>query len=94
MRIDNTGGTAATLTDWTLADAQAHVFTFPAFTLGPGASVRVWTKAGVDGQTDLYWGSGQAIWNNTGDTATLRDGGGQVVSVCSYAGGGESYICP
>ncbi|MBE2198488.1 MAG: lamin tail domain-containing protein [Anaerolinea sp.] len=95
VRIDNVGGTAAVLTGWTLSDESDHVFAFPAgFTLAAGAQVRVWTKVGVNTQTDLYYNSSQAIWNNTGDTATLRNNANQVVSVCSYAGGGQSYTCP
>lgn len=95
VRIDNVGGTAAVLTAWTLSDESAHVFTFPTgYTLAAGAQVRIWTKVGTNTQTDLYYNSSQAIWNNTGDTATLRNNANQVVSVCTYAGGGQSYTCP
>jgi hypothetical protein len=48
---------------------------------------------GINNATNLYWGSGQAIWNNTGDTATLRNSGGQIVDTCSYAGGGQNASC-
>jgi phosphatidylserine/phosphatidylglycerophosphate/cardiolipin synthase-like enzyme len=93
VRLRNDGSALATMTGWTLRDVANHVFTFPAFTLGPGGTVRVWTKSGANTGSDLYWGSGAAIWNNTGDTATLKDAGGQTVDVCSYGGGGVSASC-
>lgn len=61
---------------WTLHDAAArpHRYTFPAPTLlGPGATLRLWTGRGRDGPGDRYWGRRQAVWNNDGDVATLRD---------------------
>jgi hypothetical protein len=85
VQIANSGGTAASMTNWTLRDNANHVFTFPTFTLNPGASVKVWTKAGTNTSTDLYWGSGAAIWNNTGgDCAYLRDAGGTPVDTYCY----------
>jgi hypothetical protein len=72
------------MTDWTLSDEASHTYTFPTFTLGSGASVREWTKSGTDTATDLYGGSGSAIWNNTGDTAYLRDDLGSLVDTFSY----------
>jgi hypothetical protein len=84
VQITNSGGTAANVTNWTLRDDASHVFTFPAFTLNPGASVKVWTKAGTNTATDLYWGSGAAIWNNTGDCAYLRDAGGTPIDTSCY----------
>lgn len=94
VRIENLGGTAQSMTNWSLADAANHVYTFPTFALQPGGQVQVWTKAGSNNATNLYWGSAQAIWNNTGDTATLRNAGGAIISQCSYAGGGISSTCP
>lgn len=70
--------------NWTLRDIANHVFTFPTFSLAPNATVRVWTKSGTNTSTDLYWGSGAAIWNNTGDTAYLRDSVGTPVDTYTY----------
>jgi len=33
----------------------------------------VYTGSGVNSSHALYWESNQAVWNNTGDTATLID---------------------
>jgi len=93
VRLDNLGGSNATMTNWTLRDDANHVFTFPPFTLTVGASARVWTGSGSDNSANLYWGSGAAIWNNAGDTATLRNSNGQVIDVCTYNGGGIGASC-
>ncbi len=84
VRIQNLGGRAQVMTNWTLRDVANHVFTFPSFTLAAGGTVRVWTKGGTNTATDLYWGSNQAIWNNTGDTAYLQDAVGNPVHSYTY----------
>jgi hypothetical protein len=84
VRIENVGGGAADMTDWTLRDEANKISTFPTFTPSPGASAQVWTKSGTNTVTDLYWGSGSAIWNNTDDCAYLRDSGGTAVDTYCY----------
>ena len=93
VTLSNLGGTTAAMTNWTLRDEANHIFTFPAFTLAAGANVKVWTGSGANNSGNLYWGSGAAIWNNTGDTATLRNSNAQVVDVCTYSGGGTGTNC-
>jgi hypothetical protein len=85
VQIENLGGDGQSMTDWTLRDEANHIFTFPGFSLGAGKTVRVWTKDGSDTQTDMYWGSGTAIWNNTGDTAYLRDSQGDLIDTYAYS---------
>jgi phosphatidylserine/phosphatidylglycerophosphate/cardiolipin synthase-like enzyme len=84
VSLQNFGGSSAAIADWTLRDEGNHVFTFPSFTLAPGGTLRVWTRAGTNDAGNLYWGSGSAIWNNTGDCAYLRDAQGQGVSQYCY----------
>jgi hypothetical protein len=84
VQIQNASGVALDMTGWTLGDLANHVYTFPAFTLAAGASVKVWTNSGTNDSANLYWGSAQAIWNNTGDTAFLRNAQGVLVSQYSY----------
>lgn len=93
VRLENLGGSSAVMTNWTLRDDANHIFTFPTFTLAAGATVKVWTGSGSNNSSNLYWGSGAAIWNNSGDTATLRNSGGQVIDVCTYSGGGSGASC-
>jgi hypothetical protein len=91
--VENRGATALQLQGWTLEDAVPQRYTFPAFLLPEGSSIRVWVKAGTNTASDLYWGKKQPIWNNDGDTATLRDPAGSVMWTCSYDGGGSSTDC-
>ena len=82
--LRNDGGSAADLTGWTLRDQANTTYTFPAFTLAAGAEVKVWVKVGTNDAGNLYWGRGQSVWNNTGDTATLSDAAGAVVAQSQY----------
>ena len=91
--IKNTGTTRKTLTGWTLRDASKHVYKFPTFRLGAGKSVKVHTGKGANTLGNLYWRSSSYIWNNTGDTATLKRSNGTVASRCSYTGAGSYKIC-
>jgi hypothetical protein len=86
--ISNEGTALVQMQNWTLRDAaptRPHVYVFPQFSLSPGAQVRVWTKQGINGTSDLYWGLAAAVWNNVGDTAVLRDSHGVEVSRFAYA---------
>ena len=85
--IRNQGSIPVDLSDWTLEDeGPNHTYRFPpGFTLEPGSTVRVFTGCGSDTQSELYWcNSGSAIWNNDGDTATLRDNTGVEIDQSSY----------
>jgi hypothetical protein len=82
--IRNRGGSSLQMTQWTLRDRANHVFTFPSYTLGPRESVRIWSGSGNADAHNLYWGRKQAVWNNNGDTAALRDPAGSDVSVYTY----------
>lgn len=82
--IRNDTAAAVGMLNWTLRDAANHVFTFPSFVLQTGSSVKVWTKVGVNDAVNLFWGSNAAVWNNTGDTAVLRDQHGAEVARYAY----------
>lgn len=76
VRLTNATAAPIDLGGWTLQDAAArpHRYTFPVPTpLPAGATLRLWTGRGSDGPSDRYWGRRQAVWNNTGDVATLLD---------------------
>lgn len=69
---------------WTVSDEADHVYTVPSgFTLQPGATVTLYTGSGTNSNSELYWGSGSAIWNNGGDTVIVK-GGGTVILQESY----------
>lgn len=84
-------GPPVNLDGWTLSDAVGNTYTLPYITLAPGYRVRVWTGAGPDfvGPTiaDFHAGLGGEMWGDYGDTLTLRDPYGNVVTQYRYAWG-------
>jgi hypothetical protein len=93
VTITNTGTTTRTLTGWTVRDLANHVYTIPSFKLGPGKSVRLHTGKGTNTSTDLYWGKGWYVWNNTGDKATSRDSSGALKDTCTWGDGSGIKYC-
>lgn len=83
LQINNSLNRPVDLAGWTIRDDQKNIFTFPAFTLGAGQNVRVWTRVGVNTTDNLYWNLDSEIWNDGGDCAYLRNPGGEL----------QSYIC-
>lgn len=77
--------------DWTVRDAANHVYKFGSFTLGAGKSVTLHTGRGTNSATHRYWGSGNYIWNNTGDTATLKTPSGTTAYTCKWTSAGSGY---
>ena len=85
VTIRNDGLATVDITRWTLADASGkNLFTFPSLTLAPGGVAIVHSGRGVPTGTDFFWGKTTGIWNDTGDTATLRDATGAVISTYKY----------
>ena len=81
----NSGNTELNLSGWTVTDEAGKAYTFPdGYTLPPSATVTLHTGSGTDTETDLYWGSGSPIWNNGGDTVTVRNSEGDVVRAETY----------
>jgi hypothetical protein len=73
-----------------------HVYVFPAgATLGAKKTVRVRTGKGTDTATNRYWNLGYYVWNNTSDTAKLRDANGKGGDACSWTTGdpGSTKVC-
>lgn len=93
VQLQNFGTLAEDLSSWTLFDEVNTTFTFPAFTLEPGATVSIWVTSGVDDVSNLYWGRGSAVWNNGGDTVNLHNSVSELIDSCSYAGGEQGEVC-
>lgn len=90
--VSNSSYTASyTLTGYTISDRSAHVYKFRTFVLKPRASVTLHTGSGTNTSTNLYWGSRAYIWNNTGDTAYLKNSAGTLKDSCSW-GSVSSYV--
>ena len=80
VEISNPGTSDVSLAGWTLEDGQNHTYSFPEISLAAGATVKVHSGNGTDTVTDLFWNRSSAVWNNDGDTATLKDAAGAAVS--------------
>ena len=83
--ITNRSSSPIQLQGWTLSDIADHVYYFPTYTIQPDASCRIYT----DEDHPEYCGfnyrfTSSAIWNNSGDTATLKDSTGAVISTYQY----------
>ena len=85
VEIRNDDSKSIQLRNWTLHDiASGQVFTFPSCLLEPGKVCRFYTNENQPEWCGFSYGSGSAIWNNTGDTAYLRDGNGTMIDEYSY----------
>jgi len=94
VQLHNTSGSRINLAGWTLRDAQNHVYKFGTYTIKAHGYVKIHTGKGTNTQTDRYWGRSWYVWNNTGDTATLRGHLGGVIDQCGYTGTATGYkIC-
>jgi len=72
------------LSGWTLRDEANHVFTFPNHLMTPGQVCRVYTNEDHPEWCGFNYGSGSAIWNNTGDCAYLRDSTNTLIDSFCY----------
>jgi len=78
--LTNPSALAIDLTNWVLCDLAEHCFTFPSGAqIAPEGQVFLFTGHGQSDRTRFFWGSSSAIWNNSGDTATLFDQGGRMI---------------
>lgn len=69
---------------WSVTDAAGHEYVFPVnATIPPGGNVTLYSGSGTDTATAFYWGVGP-VWNNGGDTATVRDENGTVRASTDY----------
>ena len=84
VEIRNDDTFSIQLQNWKLSDAANHVFTFPSFVMEPGKVCRIYTNENHPEWCGFNYGSGSAIWNNTGDTATLRNSVGILIDEYSY----------
>jgi hypothetical protein len=81
VTVRNGGTVPSDLTGWSIHDEAAtpHTYRFPAgYTLAPATSVTI-RSGGPAGPGELAW-TNRNVWNNDGDTASLVNAGGAVVS--------------
>ena len=82
--IKNTDNVTRSLTGWTLEDRSNHLFTFGPTRLKAGASLKVRTGSGDNTTKNKYQDRGYYVWNNTSDTAYLRNTQGSGGDTCSW----------
>lgn len=80
VQMSNVGPDPANLEGWTFATPHGDLYTFPAFTLEPGADLTVYTRAGTDTATELFWGRDTAMWRR-GELLTLATNEGMVIGI-------------
>ena len=81
----NTGTEGLDLSGWTVSDAVDKTYTFPdGYTLAADATVTLHTGNGADNATHVYWNYGSPVWNNGGDTVTVRNSEGERVLLETY----------
>jgi phosphatidylserine/phosphatidylglycerophosphate/cardiolipin synthase-like enzyme len=84
VEIRNDDSVAIQLQNWTLRDEANHAFTFPSYLMQPGQTCRIYTNENHPEWCGFSYGSGSAIWNNSGDCADLRDSSGSTIDTYSY----------
>ena len=78
--LKNTGNKPLDLGGWQLSDEADHRYTVPTgTTLSPGEQITVHSGSGTNTNSNLYWNSGQPVWNNGGDTVIVVDTKGTTV---------------
>ena len=91
VRITNTTSVNRSMTGWTLKDKQGYTYKFPTFTLKAKASVYVYTGKGSATSTKRYYNRTWYVWNNTGDSAYLRDSKGVLKDSWTFSDIGSAY---
>ncbi|WP_255150900.1 lamin tail domain-containing protein [Halorarius halobius] len=84
VRLTNRGTEPLELRGWTVTDEAGKTYEFGNVTLAPDATVTLHSGTGTDGDGHVYWGRESAVWNNGGDTVTVRAANGTVVAERSY----------
>ena len=92
VKIVNPTAHAVTLTGWTVKDRQNHTYRFGTYKLKAHASVKLHTGKGTNTAANRYWGSGNYIWNNNTDAATLRNAHSAKVDSLSYSNTRVAYV--
>ena len=85
VEIMNFDTNSIQLHNWTLRDLAEHVYTFSSFVIAPNQTCRIYTNETHADFCSFNYGSSQGIWNNTRDTAYLKDSTGKLIDEYSYA---------
>lgn len=78
--ITNIGKLPVNMDECYIEDDKHKRYTFGSIILAAGDSLKLCSGSGQDTDNVLYWDSEYAIWNNTGDTTTLYNRYGDIIS--------------
>ena len=84
VEIRNDDTNPIQMQNWTLYDVANHTFTFPSYVMQPGEVCRIYTNENHPEWCGFNYGNGSAIWNNSGDTATLKNSIGTLIDEFTY----------
>ena len=90
VTFQNTCAFSCSLAGWTVKDrvVTRTPYTFKTVTLNENKKITLYSGAGTDISTKVYWNSvtlpNPAIWNNDGDTLYLRDQSGYLCLEYTY----------
>jgi hypothetical protein len=96
VRLTNKTKKTINLRNWTVRDVAGHVYKFTTdHSLAAGKNVYVLTGKGTNGKPAgyRYWGSSGYIWNNSGDTATLKDPTSKTIDSCKWTKDNNTTYC-
>ncbi|MFI5494733.1 lamin tail domain-containing protein [Actinoplanes sp. NPDC051859] len=97
FRLLNKTKATINLKGWTVRDASGKVYTFSGdYKLGAGRSLYVHTGKGTNHKPDVahrYWNRTGYVWNNGGDTASLRSNTGKSIDSCKWGKGSGVTYC-
>jgi hypothetical protein len=87
VKLKNTTKAAINLNGWTVRDQQNIVYKFPSLTLKAGGEIFVRSGKGTSSATMRYWGRAGTkgyVWNNSGETASLRTAANKQIDSCKW----------
>ncbi|TNE89128.1 MAG: hypothetical protein EP330_11860 [Deltaproteobacteria bacterium] len=84
LRVCNVTNEPVNVDGYRIAKSTGQSYTFPALTIPPGHTVKVFSGVGEHQtspgeQLEIYLGSATPIWNNKSDRATIYDRFGKVI---------------
>jgi hypothetical protein len=94
VRLTNKRSYSINLKYWTVRDKTGYKYTFSSdFRLRPGYHVYIHSGKGTNTSSHRYWGRSWYVWNNTGDTAYLRNSSSTLIDTCSWGSSGSYTYC-
>ena len=87
------GRDAIDLSGWSIEDRDGNVYAFDEYSLPSKDIVTIYTGSGDDRRLHKYWDLKTAVWDDDGETATLRRANGRVADRCRYSGAGRDISC-